>query len=244
VPLVAAAVCPHPPVLVPEVAAGAAGELAPLREACDRAVGVLRAAGAAGAARVVLVGGGPATRAYERPYRADFRPWGADVTATLGEPAADAPDADAPALPLSLAIGVWLLARTGAGRTPMWTAVTVAADTPPAECAALGARLVADGPCALLVLGDGSACRGVKAPGYDDPRAGPFDATVVRALAAADPDALLALDPGLAAELRVVGRAPWQVLAGAAGGGVFRGAVTYDAAPYGVQYVVASWTAA
>jgi hypothetical protein len=236
VPLLAAAVCPHPPVLVPEVAAGAAGELAPLRDACDRATGALLAAGPD---RVVLVGGGATTRPYEWPYRADFRTWGADVTATLGDPAADAP-----ALPLSLAIGVWLLARTGAGRTPMWTAVTVAADTPPAECAALGARLVADGPCALLVLGDGSACRGVKAPGYDDPRAGPFDATVVRALAAADPDALLALDPGLAAELRVVGRAPWQVLAGAAGGGVFRGAVTYDAAPYGVQYVVASWTAA
>ena len=37
-PVVVAAVCPHPPLLVPSVAAGAAGELDTLREACDTAV--------------------------------------------------------------------------------------------------------------------------------------------------------------------------------------------------------------
>jgi hypothetical protein len=100
----------------------------------------------------------------------------------------------------------------------------------------------------LLVLGDGSACRGVKAPGYDDPRAEPFDKTVAEALATADAGALLGLDPGLAGELRVAGRAPWQVLAGAArahpGARPWTGDLLYEAAPYGVAYFVASWTRA
>src|SRR5690606_23884604 len=42
--LVAAAVCPCPPLLVPEVAAGAAAELDTARAACRDALGVLAAA--------------------------------------------------------------------------------------------------------------------------------------------------------------------------------------------------------
>ena len=42
--LVAAAVCPCPPLLVPEVAAGAAPELDTARAACADALGVLAAA--------------------------------------------------------------------------------------------------------------------------------------------------------------------------------------------------------
>ena len=38
----------------------------------------------------------------------------------------------------------------------------------------------------------------------------------------------------------VGGRAPWQVLAGA-GAGPVTAEVLYDAAPYGVGYVVAAW---
>ena len=56
------------------------------------------------------------------------------------------------------------------------------------------------------------------------------------------PQTLLALDPALSDELLVAGRAPWQVLAGAADGGSWSAAVTYDAAPYGVTYLVATWT--
>ncbi len=61
---------------------------------------------------------------------------------------------------------------------------------------------------------------------------------VAAALAEADTEALLGLDPALSAELMVAGRAPWQVLAGAAeaGGGSWRGDLGYVAAPYGVTY--------
>jgi hypothetical protein len=95
-------------------------------------------------------------------------------------------------------------------------------------------------------MGDGSACRGLKAPGYDDPRAEPFDRGVAKSLATADADALLALDPALAGELRAAGRAPWQVLAGAvkATTGDWHGELRHEAAPYGVAYFVATWTRA
>jgi hypothetical protein len=92
------------------------------------------------------------------------------------------------------------------------------------------------------VMGDGSACRTERAPGYLDERAVGFDAEVARALAEADTGALSRLDPVLAAELLAAGRAPWQVLAGAARGGRFTGALLADEAPYGVGYLVATWT--
>ncbi len=96
---------------------------------------------------------------------------------------------------------------------------------------------------ALLVLGDASACRTLKAPGYLDERAAPFDAEIARALGSADAGALRALDTGLARELKVSGRAPWQVLAGAADGNTgLSGALLHEDAPYGVGYVVATWS--
>jgi hypothetical protein len=95
---------------------------------------------------------------------------------------------------------------------------------------------------ALLVMGDGSACRTLKAPGYLDARAAGFDAESARALGAADLAALRALDAGLARELRAGGRAPWQVLAGAAEDAALGGSLLYDDAPYGVGYLVAAWS--
>ncbi|PWR05609.1 hypothetical protein DKT68_26055 [Micromonospora acroterricola] len=234
-PLVAAAVCPHPPLLVPEVAGAAAPELADLRAACDRAVrGLL----AASPDTVVLVGAGPTTGPILPPATGTLQPWGVDLDVPLTP---DQPDRGA-VLPLSLTIGAWLLARHGV--PPRVGAVQVAADAGPAELAAL-ADVVGAGTArvGLLVLGDGSACRGEKSPGYDDPRALPYDERVATALAEADVDALLDLDPGLSAELKAAGRAPWQVLAGAArsAGGGWRGELLYDAAPFGVAYFVASW---
>ncbi|NED72569.1 hypothetical protein G3I51_09470, partial [Streptomyces sp. SID9944] len=87
---------------------------------------------------------------------------------------------------------------------------------------------------ALLVMGDASACRSLKAPGYLDERAEPFDAEAARVLGAADVPALAALDAALAAELKASGRAPWQVLAGAAELANLSGTLLYDEAPYGV----------
>jgi hypothetical protein len=60
-------------------------------------------------------------------------------------------------------------------------------------------------------------------------------------MAAADPAALAALDPALAAELWASGRAPWQVLAGATREGEWKGELLHSSRPFGVGYHVAVW---
>jgi aromatic ring-opening dioxygenase LigB subunit len=219
--LISAAVCPHPPLLVPEVASGAAAELDGLRAACGEAVRRLGDADV-----LVVVGSGPRTHDFGADVAGTLRPYGVDLTIGPGEPV----------LPLSLTIGRWLVGdRVAVYRS-------VAEDASATACLRLGAEL-ADlaGTVALLVMGDGSACRTQAAPGYFDPRAAGFDAAVATALAGADRATLSGLDARLAAELRAAGRAPWQVLAGAAGEAPFDAELLADEAPYGVGYLVASW---
>lgn len=234
--LVAAAVCPCPPLLVPEVATGAAPELDSVRAACLDAVGVLAAA-----RPDLLVVIGPAEPDAAGPYPSgtagDFRGFGVDTEVRLGpgEPGGRP-------LPYPLAVGAWLLARAGWTSAPV-EGLAVDERLAPGACAAEGRTTAGRAErVALLVMGDGSACRTVKAPGYLDNRATTFDESVARALAAADSGALAALDPVLAAELKAAGRAPWQVLAGAADGTTPTGTLLADEAPYGVGYLVATWS--
>jgi aromatic ring-opening dioxygenase LigB subunit len=228
VPVVAAAVCPHPPLLVPEVASGAASELDDLRAACLTAVESL-----ATADQVVVIGAGTAAGAYEGGVGGSFGAYGAPTVRFGSGPAV---------LPLSLAIGGWLLEQTKAARLPR-TYRAVPSDTAPSDCVQLG-REIADGNdrVGLLVMGDGSARRSEHSPVHLHPRAEIFDTTVANALHHRDLDVLEALDPDLAAELQAAGRAPWQVLAGALEGTSLSGDLTYEAAPYGVGYLVASFT--
>lgn len=220
--LISAAVCPHPPLLVPEAASGAASELDALRRACAAAVRRLLSA-----ELVVVVGSGPRTADFGRDPAGSLRPYGPDVTVGTGDPV----------LPLSLTIGRVLLGDHPARYH------AVAEDAAPEACARLGAELAGlAGRVGLLVMGDGSACRTERAPGHLDPRATGFDAGAARALADADTAALAGLDAALAAGVHAAGRAPWQVLAGAAGDERFTGELLADEAPYGVGYLVASWT--
>ena len=249
--LIAAAVCPHPPLLVPEMAGAAASELDDVRAACDEAVRRLRLAMINPVSPrpvdenapdlVVVVGGHEQTHRFGEGVYASFRPYGLEMTLSLGW-------GEAEELPLSLSLGHWLLLRALAQRQVLVTRLwhqAVAFDASLAECMTLGQELAEAGErVALLVMGDGSACRSVKAPGYLDARAGPYDATVARALGQADAAALAGLDPDLSGELQAAGRAAWQVLAGATGDNgesAFSGALLADAAPYGVGYFVASW---
>ncbi|MEV4164721.1 hypothetical protein [Nonomuraea dietziae] len=245
--LVAAAVCPHPPLIVPELAGAAAPELDGLRAACAAAIGAVLAVDHD---LLVVVGSDERTRAYGGQAAGTLGPWGVDVRVGEGEPV----------LPLSLTIGRWLLAmqptgeptseptggtaggRVGtaaAGRRLMFQGV--ASDASVAECLALGAELVEGRRTALLVMGDGSACLTEKSPGYLHPAAGPYNEEIVRALAEADTGALAAMDPAEAAALWVAGRAALQVLAGAAEGAALRPALLDESSPYGVGYFVATW---
>jgi hypothetical protein len=234
--LVAAAVCPCPPLLVPEVAAGAAPELDAARAACTDALGVLAAARPG-----LLVVVGPAERSgrgvLPEGSRGSFRGFGVDLDVRLGR-AADSERE----LPPSLAVAAWLLERTGWSDAPI-EGLGVGEPLEPERCIRTGRDIAARAErVALLVMGDASACRTLKAPGYLDERAAPFDAEVARALGAADVAALRALDAELAYELKASGRACWQVLAGAAEGAGLGGSLLYEDAPYGVGYVVATWS--
>ncbi|MEU6081714.1 class III extradiol dioxygenase subunit B-like domain-containing protein [Streptomyces sp. NPDC047108] len=236
--LAAAAVCPAPPLLVPEVAAGAAPELDPLRTACSDALGVLAAARPE---RLLVVG--PADRDGRGPHpqgsAGSFRGYGVDVDVRLG-PGSGAPGM--PELPPSLAVAAWLLERARWDASPvegLGIGEPLAAD----RCAETGRQVAAGAErVALLIMGDGSACRTLKAPGYLDERAAGFDAEAARALAEADTAALLGLDEELAYEVRAAGRPAWQVLAGAGEGAGLDGRLLYDDAPYGVGYFVATWS--
>ncbi|MFD9337351.1 hypothetical protein ACFWBF_23540 [Streptomyces sp. NPDC060028] len=234
--LVAAAVCPAPPMLVPEVAAGAAAELGAARTACSDALAVLAASRPD---LLVVVGAAdPEHRgSYPQGARGNFHGFGVGADVQLGQ------GEEGPRLlPPSLAVGAWLLGRAGWGAAPVeGLGVEDALET--ARCLDAGRELAArDDRVALLVMGDGSACRTLKAPGYLDERAAAFDAAAGRALGAADVPALTALDPGLASELMAAGRAPWQVLAGAAEGAGLAGRLLFEDAPYGVGYFVAAWS--
>ncbi|MCP2252203.1 Catalytic LigB subunit of aromatic ring-opening dioxygenase [Prauserella aidingensis] len=230
-----AVVVPAAPLLVPELVPGTrlADEVRPAAvDAASRLPSRWVAVGAGDA------GSAPVTVDADRA--GTFRAFGAEVVVPLGAHAAGQPED----LPLPALVAAWLRVRAGAEsvRTEL-----IAGDASPADCVTLGEKLAAfdDGePVGLLVVGDGSARRDTAPPGEEDPRAEGFDAAVATALARADTQALLDIDPALAAELRVAGRAPWQVLAGFARGGAWRGELLYSEAPRGVGYHVAHWEGA
>lgn len=214
--------------LVPELATGAAAELDPLRAACDRAVRVVHAAEPD---EIVVIATGPRTERFPAGTAGSLAGFGVPLEVRL-----PGPPSTGYALPPSLTIGAVLLAGTEVPCSAL--AVGPAAD--PAE---LAVDLDREGVRrALLVLGDGSARRTEQAPGYVDARAEPFDAAVAAALAGADAAALRELDPELGAQLLAAGVPAWRVAGQAAvRSGAWTGQLLYDAAPYGVGYLVATW---
>jgi hypothetical protein len=247
---VAAAVLPHPPLLLPDLAGGAAAELDPLRTACRDALAAVVAA----ADLVVVVGDGPVWGVPEPSAAGSFRPYGADVEVALSTLAdLDLSGLPAPArlpdLPLSLAVAAHLLAGLEPPPAALFAA-TVPPSLGPAAAAAIGRTLTATGSrgtggrVGLVAMGDLSACRTEGAPGALRPEAAELDTAVAEALRTGKPGRLLDLDPALAADLLVAGRVPLQVLAGAfEDGPAVQGRVLYDDAPYGVGYLVALLTA-
>jgi hypothetical protein len=230
--IIAAALCPSPPLLHPALT-GREAVLPELHAACAQAVSWLLRDDPG---EIVVVGPAAATAEW-------------DAAGRLG-PAAFAPvpgrtdpaSARLRSLPLSLGLGAMLLDQAGYhGRRRL---LATGQDEPASACAGLGASLSpaspsVSGQTALLVMGDGSARRSLKAPGYLDPRAAAFDAEVERAVRTGDLGALLRLDQALARDLMVTGRPAWQVLAGAMGELAPVAEVLYCGDPFGVAYLVA-----
>ena len=211
--IVAAAVCPHPPVLVPELASGAASELDDVRSAALDSVSALIATGPD---RIVVVGTGDLAQPSDESAGGTLAGHGVDVRA----------GGDDLVLPLSLTIGAWLLDQAG------WAGPRTYTTTP----------VPTDDRVALLVMAGGSARRSLKAPGYLDERAEAHDAAIGAALDRGDADALASLDVHLADELLAPGPRALVVLGEMTKGADVTARLRWDGAPFGVAYWVADWT--
>jgi hypothetical protein len=136
--------------------------------------------------------------------------------------------------PLPHALGAWLLDQAG------FAGMRVGVG--PSDLGQLVRDLPA--PIGVLAMGDGSARRSVKAPGYLDDAAAPFDAGVAGALQRGDADALRDLDAPEGQRLLAAGVPVWRAVGAALAGRSITARLHLDAAPAGVGYLVASWVAA
>ena len=198
--------------LVPEVASGAADDLAGLRQACEEAVAGLIAVGPD---RIVVLGHGDLEGERDETAGGSLAGFGVDVRAGGGTDE----------LPLSLTIGAWLLDRAG------WSGPRTYSTGEPEVV----------GRVALLVMADGSAKRTTTAPGFFDDRAEDFDAAIASALATGDAGALAGLDLALGAELWVAGTPALKTLGRMTKDAAITPRLRFDTAPFGVGYFVAEW---
>ncbi len=221
---VAVAFCPHPPLLLPVLEGAPVPASDRLRIACAEAVAT---ALTIGPDVVLVVGDGPAGVRYGPGDAGDLQPWGGP-----GHQPFDARvRPGGRSLPLAHTIAAWLLDRAGYDGIRLGVA--------PDDLTAALADL--PGPVALLAMGDGSARRTEKAPGYLDPAAAAFDAAVAAALTTGDAAALAGLDAAEGRRLLAAGTGTWRAVGAALAGRSVTARLLLDDAPFGVGYLVADW---
>jgi hypothetical protein len=225
----AVAFVPSAPLLIPSIGSGSGEHDATLRAAAVKAVADLASTRPdliVVVASVVTAGGWDETAVY------DFGGFG-----VLADDRGVADTADGGTVPWQLGIGAWLLDEAGWTGPRRYLGITAAAPTDQHR------QLIAQGAVAIVVVGDGSARRSERAPGYLDPRAEPFDDQVAAALGEGRPKGLAAIDPDLAEELMCGGWPAWSWLAATVDGAEVSaiGTATH-VAPYGVGYFVAEWS--
>jgi hypothetical protein len=226
----AVAFVPSAPLLIPSIGTGSGDQDATLRAAAVQVVADLASA----RPDVIVVVATVATPGeWDEEAVYDFGGFGvpADDQVVAGGSARGG------TVPWQLGIGAWLLDETGWIGPRRYLGITT---DPPTD---QHRQLIAAGAVAVVVVGDGSARRSERAPGYLDPRAESFDDQVAAALGDGRPDALAAVDPGLAAELMCGGWPAWAWLAAMLErAGVKPVGTTTHVAPYGVGYFVAEWS--
>lgn len=223
----AVAFCPHPPLLLPLLEGAPTPDSDRLRVACSDAVSTVLGIDPD---VVLVVGAGPPGIRYGAGDAGDLQPWGGSVR----QPFSGRIRPGGRPLPLAHTVGAWLLDRAGYRGIRLGVAAedlsTALADLPAAV--------------AVLAMGDGSARRTEKAPGHLDPAAAVFDATVGAALAAGDATVLAALEQAEGDRLLAAGTGTWRAVGAAFTGVPVTARVHYDAAPFGVGYLVADWVLA
>ena len=224
----AVAFCPEPPLLHPEALGTDGQDLgAALRAACSDALGRVLAVEPEA---IVVLGAGPDDGAYGPGDAGDLLGYGVPVRVGFDGP----PTIGAARLPLAHTLGAWLLDE--AGFSGQRVGLSSGTTSPRLRTARADDRR-----SALLVMGDGSARRTEKSPGWFSPDAIIFDETVTAVLASGDGQALLDLDVTLGEQVLAAGLRSWQTAGEILAGVPMIGQVHYAQAPFGVFYVVASW---
>lgn len=211
--IVAAAVSPHPPALLPAVGQAIATDLAGVRTACLDAVHAVLAA----EPDLVVVSGPGVSRGWDESAGGTFRGFGPDVR--VGGPEL--------VLPPALTVGAWLL--DGAG----WSGPRQYGAQP--EAGGPNQRV------GVLVMADGSARHRRLAPEWVDVEGRAFDAEVARALSDGDAHALATLDLAAATSFGASGVDGLVALGRLCDGAAVRARLHVADAPFDVGYWVADW---
>ena len=226
--LSAIALIPSAPVLVPELATGAAAELQELSSAVFDAVRSLPQ-------RWFVVGVGAADGVFGPGAVGTFGGYGSDVRVGLSPEAEGQPRA----LPLCALMAGWVRGAAAPGaRAEVWV-YDADHDVEPALARGKALRAEIDPiaePVGVLVVADGAKTLIPSAPGGYDPDSPPVQAALDDALASGDATALTRLPTG------IVGRVAYQVLAGLTGPSPSSARELYRGAPFGVGYFVGLWT--
>ncbi|OBA82607.1 hypothetical protein A9W99_10825 [Mycobacterium sp. 1164966.3] len=224
------AIVPSAPVLVPELAGGAAAELADLTAAVVAAAGFLPMGW-------VVVGTGSSDEVVRPDRVGTFAGFGVDVRVHLG-PQGPGPTQAPAQLPLCALIGAWVRGRTRPDAVAQVRAYRSDHDADTAVV--LGRRLRAEldksgDPVGVLIVADGANTLTPAAPGGYHPGNADAQLALNDALASGDVAALTRL-PG-----QILGRVAFQVLAGLAEPGPRTAKELYRGAPFGVGYFAGVW---
>lgn len=228
--MVAIAIVPSAPVLVPELAGAAAAEV-------DEARAAVIAAAASLPPRWVVVGVDRADRVLHPETTGTFAGFGADLRVRLSPRTGDRAE-QLVELPLCALFAGW---ARGQARPEASAEVRVYAETHDAHAAqARGRQLRAEidavaEPTGVLVVADGVTTLTPTAPGGYQPRDAAIQRTLDDALACGDIATLGRLPA------QVVGRVAFQVLAGLAAPAPRSAKELYRGAPYGVGYFAGVW---
>lgn len=226
--LSAIALIPSAPVMVPELATGAALDLLDLSSAVFAAAGELPE-------RWFVIGVGTADNVIGPGAVGTFGGYGADVHVALSPDAAGEPKQ----LPLCALIAGWV--RGEAAPRACGEVWVYDADHGPDAALARGKALRAEvdairDPVGVLVVADGVNTLTPSAPGGYVPDSAQVQAELDDALSAGDTAALTRLSDAIR------GRVAYQVLAGLTGPTPSSARELYRGSPYGVGYFVGLWT--
>ncbi len=185
---------------------------------------------------VVVVGAGDNTTWFEEGGIGNTRAFGGVGSYLIGTATQE--------LPQALTVGASVV--SAAGWSGKVKALLVDKVTTSEQRRVLADELVKsteDQQALIVVVGDGSATRTEKAPGYIQPDAVAFDESLIATIEGADPQALLNIDQITANRLWCRGLPAWQVIANACVNITpgFQGTLVLQSSPFGVNYFVASW---